>query len=215
MKIFYPQKKKTFLTETLLEWGKKNFSEFPWRYTSNHWHALAAELMLQRTNADQVEPVYNRFTNKYPSPNSFVKEDNPGIFNTLGLKWREKVLKSLAETLEDTDIPEDRKELQNLPGVGDYIASAYRSLHLNQFDFIIDSNIVRIYGRLIGFKTHAETRRKKWFIDLVKEITPCINHREYNYAIIDFTRKICKPTPLCSQCPLKNMCDFNLRKEFN
>lgn len=89
-----------------------------------------------------------------------------------------------------------------------YLASAFRSLHANQWDRIIDSNVVRFYGRFFGFETHGETRRKKWFIKLCEELTPLRKHQDYNYALLDFTRSICVSKPQCEICPLKRKCSF-------
>jgi A/G-specific adenine glycosylase len=55
---------------------------------------------------------------------------------------------------------------------GSYIASAYRSLHLRERDFIIDSNVIRLYGRFFGFSTDSETRRKRSFLELADRATP-------------------------------------------
>lgn len=197
-----------FFLEMILTWGRANFADFPWRYTNNSWHALVAEIMLQRTNAPQVVPAFESFCLKYPSVEDFLLDENPNIFGTLGLKWREPMLRQLAEKLVSSSIPHQKKELLLLPGVGEYIASAYRSFHLGERDYIIDSNVVRLYGRYFGFDTHAETRRKKWFKSFANELTPNEYFRDYNYAILDFTRNICKPVPLCGKCPLNSKCIY-------
>ncbi|WNF24843.1 hypothetical protein [Mesobacillus jeotgali] len=203
------EKKIVFLRNNLIEWGKTNYAAFPWRETNNKWHALVAEIMLQRTNAEQVVPVYESFVESYPSPKEFLFERNTNIFQSLGLHWREAQLRSLAREIYNLGyIPEDKNSLLKLPGVGDYIAAAFRSFHLNIRDVIIDSNVVRLYGRYFGFETDPETRRKKWLKELAAEVTPYINHKEFNYALLDFTRNICKPQPQHKECLLRNLCCF-------
>lgn len=199
--------KKRFLIKTLLHWGERNYVSFPWRNTSNKWHALAVEVMLQRTKAEQVLPVYNLFSKKYPSPESYVKDENSNIFITLGLPEREKNLKKLAEIAINDSIPLEKKELLKLPGIGNYIAAAFRSLHMDIKDTIIDSNVVRLYGRFWGFKTDPETRRKKWFIELADNLIPVERHKDYNYSLLDFTRAVCKLRPDCVNCPLQVKCN--------
>lgn len=197
-----------FFKRRILGWAKVNFKGFPWRDTENKWHALIAEIMLQRTRAEQVVNVYENFTKKYINPREFLLNNEENIFKSLGLPERNTSLKKLNEILVDSEIPATKNELIKLPGVGDYIASAMLSLHLNKRAAIIDSNVVRIYGRYFGFETNGETRRKKWFIELAELITPSRAFRKYNYGIIDFTREICKPKPLCLSCPLKKKCSF-------
>lgn len=194
------------LRESLLDWGRDNYADFPWRHVTNRWHALAAEIMLQRTRAEQVVPAFEAFVKQYPAPEDLAHDPDSAVFATLGLHWREALIRELARELAGKPVPTARKALLALPGVGDYIASAFRSLHLDEPDRIIDSNVVRLYGRYFGFETHAETRRKRWFIDLAETMTPMDRARDYNYALLDFTREVCKPAPLCDQCPLTDHC---------
>lgn len=192
----------------VIRWGDQNFADFPWRQTNNPWHALVAEIMLQRTKAEQVVPTFLNFCNRYPAPSDYLADKTSDVFGSLGLIWREALLQDLARILKDKNIPSDKEELLSLPGVGDYIAAAFRSMYLNIRDTIIDSNVVRIYGRYFGFETDGETRRKKWFIELANRVTPPRTFRDFNYSLIDFTREICKPTPLCSRCPLNSRCRY-------
>ena len=198
----------TYFRDNLIRWGRKNFSDFPWRNTKNKWHALVAEIMLQRTKAEQVLPVYQSFCAKYETPFEYLKDPKTSVFQSLGLNWRERELRKLAEALLKTEIPRDKKSLLGLPGVGDYITSAYRSLHLGTRDVIIDSNVVRIYGKFFGFKTDGETRRKKWLMGLSDRITPARRFKDFNYGLIDFTRTVCKPKPLCDACVIRKKCSY-------
>lgn len=199
-------------TEAIVTWAQHNYADYPWRNTTNRWHALVAEIMLQRTGAEQVQPVYKTFCDRYKIPRDYFLYADGTVFNSLGLKWRERKLLELAEALFEKDIPEDREQLLKLPGVGDYIAAAYRSLHLGLYDIIVDSNIVRLYGRYFGFETDGETRRKKHLKELATYLTPVSNHTIYNYGLIDFTRLICRPKPFCRSCPLNVMCFFYTEK---
>ena len=197
-----------YLHRKLLQWGRENYADFPWRALDNRWHSLVVEIMLQRTKAEQVEPIFVEFMKKYPEPSDYLADSESDVFEHLGLPQRREWLKALAAEIETNGIPEERDAVLHLPGVGDYIASAFRSLHLNLKDRIIDSNVVRFYGRFFGFETHGETRRKRWFIELTETLTPARAHRDYNYALLDFTREICKPSPDCPGCPLKRKCHF-------
>ena len=199
-----------YFVDTLMDWSSDHFAEFPWRSTDNIWHALVAEMMLQRTDADQVVAVYNHFAERFPTPESFLKYPDTDVFASLGLHWRQKNLEALASSLVERPPLRDAEHFLHLPGVGPYINGALRSLHLGKRDYIIDSNVVRIYGRFFGFPTDAETRRKRWFVSIADSMTPDSPEkcRSYNYALIDFTRSLCKPTPSCSQCPLLESCQF-------
>jgi len=201
------------IRKILIDWESTNYEEFPWRNTDNKFHALVAELMLQRTRAEQVLDVYTKFVVTYPdleSASHANKDEMRDILCPLGLNWRIEKIISLIETLVLLGIiPENYDDLIKLPGVGDYIASAYLSFHIGKCKPIIDSNAVRLWGRMYGFTTDPETRRKKWFKELVNKITPDTDFKIFNYGVLDFTRKICKPNPQHTDCPLTDLCVYH------
>lgn len=195
----------------LQEWHKHNPVNYPWRDTNNHWHAIVAEVMLQRTRAEQVVPIYNSFVKKYPTPHSFIlhfKRTKVNIFGKLGLPQRNQLLYELALSINNHGIPSNKVDLMKLPGIGDYVASAYFSFHLNKREALIDSNIIRFYGRYLGFDYDGETRRKKWLNLLAKKITPIKNPRDFNYALLDFSMRVCMIKPQCNECPINLNCNY-------
>ena len=99
-----------YLRKKITDWEKNQNFSFPWRSTKNKWHALVAEIMLQRTRAEQVIPTYKAFVREYTDPKSFLK-DNNNPFDSLGLKWRNKELKKLAKILIKKDIPKFKEDL--------------------------------------------------------------------------------------------------------
>jgi len=172
--------------------------------------------MLQRTRAGQVVPVYNEFTHRYPT---FIltREENPEriieLFAKLGLRWRaERIIKLLDElSTRSGIIPDIKEELRQLPNVGDYIANAYISLHRGVKQPITDSNAVRLWSRLLGFIREEGTHKKKWFYNLCQHLTPDENFREFNYALLDLGRTVCKKNPICKKCPLTANCNYFLK----
>lgn len=204
-----------FIRNGLIGWGKRNYRKFPWRHTKSKFHALIAEILLQRTKADQVLPVYKVFTAKYKTPYSLSKAGLAEIkkaIKSLGLLWRAGLIKKLAVALsEEKSIACDYHELLKLPAVGPYVASAFTSFHCNKFRSIIDSNVVRLYGRLFGIKTGPETRRSKIMSDLACLMTPRKAFKVYNYAVLDHTAAICISNPKCEICPIRKACIFYLK----
>ncbi|MCB1177707.1 MAG: hypothetical protein KDK36_09030 [Leptospiraceae bacterium] len=208
-----PRSSILFIRNKLFKYSDVLYDNYRWRKTTNKFHALVVEIMLQRTKADQVLPVYIHFSEKYKTPEEYIKKNKVNLFKTLGLPARHDSLQKLAQYLTDEkDIPLNRSELLKLPGVGEYVASAFLSLHNNKYDILIDSNIVRFYSRFFGFPSSPETRREKWIRELGKKITPRKEFKKFNYSLLDFTRKICKPrNPLCETCLLAPKCEFGLK----
>lgn len=208
------------IADALIAWGKTNYRDYPWRRTSNRFHAIIAEIMLQRTKAEQVLAVYNYFTQKYGSPDDVCSdsiENVNAILKPLGLRWRAKGILDFSATVRERgSIPGSFEELTKLPSIGQYVASAFLSLHDNQCFSLIDANTVRVWGRVFGFETDAETRRKKKFKELVDSLTPETNFKDFNYAILDFSSLVCKTVPLCEICLINKMCCYyEVTKEFN
>jgi A/G-specific adenine glycosylase len=188
-------------------WGRKNYQEYPWREPKEPWHGLIAEILLQRTRANNVVPVYEDFVNHFPSPSNLARasiEEVETVIYPLGLRWRAPLLKRLGEQLERIGgkIPTDLEGLRNLSGVGAYVASAWLSFHGGRRSTIVDANIVRFICRMTGRQMDGETRRKKWLVQTAESLTPKRAWKTYNYAILDFTMQICTTHPKCNLCPI-------------
>lgn len=178
--------------------------------------SLATEVLLQRTRAEQVIPVYSNFKTRYPTASTLAKEDVHGLLGTigsLGLRWRAPLMIKMAAIVAERGAPpESLAELAQLPGVGPYAAAAYLSFHRGRRAVIVDSNVVRWLGRVFSFETDGETRRKRWLIGLADDLTPKQSFRDYNYAVLDLAMKVCRARPLCHECPLANdVCRFAAR----
>jgi A/G-specific adenine glycosylase len=198
------------ISSAVTRWGRSNFADYPWRHTENRWLSLVAELMLQRTRAASVVSVWEEFSSRYPTPAACASAP-PGepeaFIERLGLVWRAPLLRNLAQALSEPAIPpDDPVALQALPGIGDYAASAYRSLHAGRRAVIVDANVVRWICRMTGDSWDGETRRKRWLRELAAEITPRTTFRDYNYGVLDLTMTLCVRSPRCGICPVLRFC---------
>lgn len=191
----------------IVRWGKENYRDFPWRSPADPFFGLIAEVMLQRTQAQNVVPVYERFVARYPTALDLAgadAEELKALWWPLGLLWRVPLVRALGVRLAaDGRIPDTLDGLLKLPGVGPYAAAAYHSFHGRGRGVLIDSNVVRWLARLTGRPFDAETRRRRWVRDLAERVTPRRSVRAFNFALLDFTMTICIPArPRCEVCPL-------------
>lgn len=202
----------SIISKGIRGWGKDNFASYPWRFTDDKWLSLVAEIMLQRTRASSVVPVWCEFAQKFPSPELLIgvtEDDIRLIMGPLGLAWRAPLILKLAEALiELGGIPEDKDMLKALPGIGDYAASAVLSFKMNKRAVIIDSNVVRWVCRMTGSEYHGEVRRQNWLKEVVDVMTPARVYKDFNYALLDFTMTVCAKKPLCSKCPVSQHCFY-------
>jgi A/G-specific adenine glycosylase len=204
-----------FIRNKLVSWYRKHGRSFPWRTSRDPFGVLVAEIMLRRTRADQVKSVYEKMMSLYPTGQDLTKAcDNEIIelLQPLGLSWRSKPFCQLVREVGEKysfKIPENREELKKLPGVGDYVAGAVLSIAYNKQEWIVDTNIVRLFKRYFGIKTSKEGRRDKQIIDLAKIYAATRNPRTANLAILDFTALVCTPrNPKHEHCPLKSGCKY-------
>jgi A/G-specific adenine glycosylase len=217
-RIAIPPQTARKIRRILLKWGQANYQDYPWRNANESWHALIAEILLQRTRAVNVVPVYKEFIKKFSIPvklaNARVSTIEKVIY-PLGLRWRAPWLKRLGQELynRNSNIPTAIEELKELPGVGDYVASAWLGFHGGKRAVIVDANVVRWLCRMIGQQYNGETRRQDWLIDLADYLTPPRTWKNYNYAVLDFTMKICSTHPKCALCPLgEQYCQFGRKQ---
>lgn len=203
----------------LLEWYlKEDKRTFPWRLRRDPYEILVAEIMLQRTKAEQVAPVFLSFIKRFPSPELLAKAELSEIevfFSRLGLLWRAKKVKFLAEKLSSDfkgKVPNNRDKLLSLPGIGEYVGDAVLCFAFKEDRAIIDSNVCRILGRVFNIKAKGEARRDPVYRKIAKQLVPSGKCREFNWAVIDYANEICIPRkPKCSICPLNSICDYFAR----
>ncbi len=199
----------------ILEWGSKNLRDFPWRNTRDSYKILIAEIMLHRTNADQVKPVYEKFVEDFPDFKSIIRAGSGKIMiemRSLGLFWRSDLLNRLAEEVTgkyNGILPLEKKKLMELPGIGHYIASAILCFGYNLPEPLLDTNTVRVIGRIFGIRITDSSRRSKKFYKIMQDIVLCEEPRRLSLSMIDFAALICTAKdPGHDLCPLRNICCF-------
>jgi A/G-specific adenine glycosylase len=206
----------TLFRRRLIAWGRRNFRYFPWRLTSNPYSILMAEVMLHRTQAIQVVPVYKRFIDRFPDTVALSranKSDLHEVLYSLGLNWRIDLIVEMARDLTtrfNGHIPLEKGDLLSLPGVSEYIASAVRCFAWNLPEPLIDTNTVRVIGRLFRLEIKESSRRNPIFRQLITALLDRKRPKEYNYALLDLANEICtkKRPPDCIRCPIQRSCAY-------
>lgn len=207
------------IRDNLLQWWNHTGQRrFPWRQTRDPFKVLIAEVLLHRTRADQVVPLYQLFLERFPNIQA-IAESSPDelqrTFYSAGLIWRWKLLHAMAVNLVERfngQIPDSFEDLTSLPGVSHYIASAVRCFAFDHPDPILDTNTVRVAGRLLGLTITDSSRRSALFRAILQYLVDPEHPREFNFALIDFAAAMCKSrSPIHQECPLRRYCRFYLR----
>lgn len=204
-----------WLRVSLLRWFKENGRRYPWRETKDPYCILLAEMMLRRTWADQVEPIYRAFVGEYPDAKALANADPARVEQILwplGLDFRTRDILKMSQDLQEMfacEVPHSREELKRLTGVGDYVAGAVLSIAFNQPEWIIDTNVVRVFQRFFDLGLKGEARRHPVMISLAQKYAQSRLAGRANLALLDHAATICKPkNPLCLNCPLSMRCKF-------
>ena len=198
----------------LVSWWKIRGRRYPWRESRDPYRVFIAEVMLHRTRADQVAPIYIRFIERYPTVNDLATadlKDLEDILYPLGLRWRWRFLLETARRIvrvHGGEFPRAKEDLLSLPGVGEYISAAVRIFAFNERDVLVDANIARILGRVVGIKVKSDLRRDRCIRRVVQRLIEDVNNlRELYYALIDLGGDTCRSRdPKCEICPLKDVC---------
>ena len=199
----------------VLHWGAQNFSDFPWRRSRSAYEILIAELLLKRTTATAAARVYEDFLVMFPSLRDVASAPDEELVSALsrvGLQHqRARAMKHLAGWLlskHDGNIPGDLKGLLEVPGLGDYGATAILSFGHGVPASVLDTNVERILLR--AFESTLPPRPSRTMLrELAQSLLPRDRHQDYNYGLLDLGRLICKYSdPKCAECPLASVCDF-------
>ena len=201
---------------TLFSWYSKEGRNFPWRKKSaSNYEVILAEVFLQRTRAETVEVFFREFSRKYPSWKTLSKLSESRLGNILrpiGL-WRRRAssLKLLAKAMSQRNgrFPKTREEIEELPGVGQYIANAVQLFCHGECKPLLDVNMARVLERVFKPRMFADIRYDPHLQSLSHAIVKCKRSKELNWAILDLGAKVCvSKTPHCIICPLKGMCNY-------
>jgi A/G-specific adenine glycosylase len=170
--------------------------------------------MLHRTQVRQIIPVYEKFITLFPDVAALARTPREAIHEVmkpLGLRWRINLMIDMASELAERfqgRVPSDRGALISLSGVSDYIASAVRCFSFGLPDPLVDTNTVRVIGRVFGLTIKPSSRRNPQFKELLTALLDRDRPADYNYALLDLAHLVClsRRPPVCEQCPLLLSC---------
>ncbi|CAD7952535.1 unnamed protein product [Amoebophrya sp. A120] len=160
------------LQQQLVTWYEKHKRALPWRdwekiKNDPSYKILVSEIMLQQTRVTAVIPYWEKWCTTWPSLQDLAEEKNMDRvlehWAGLGYYNRARNLKKVAETVLQLQaaggakvgqastriqLPKTRAELQLLPGIGPYTASAVASIANGEKVGVVDGNVARVLHRL-------------------------------------------------------------------
>ncbi len=210
------KKKIAFFQEKILQWYKENGRTFLWREEGlTSYQYIIAEVLLQRTKAETIAKFYPLFLAEFPNWEALA-EAEPGrveeYLRPVGL-YRQRAKRSISLANEMVKrkgvLPTNRKELEGIPFMGQYIANAVELVIFGQPSPLVDVNMARVLERFFGARQMADIRYDPYLQKLSYKVVKHVNVKKLNWAILDFAALVCKArSPICQQCSLQEECKY-------
>ena len=192
----------------LINWYNHNKRDLPWRKTKDPYKIWVSEIILQQTRIEFGIKYYNKFLKRYPDVKKLANSkemDLMKIWEGLGYYSRAiNMLKTAKIVLNSFNgvFPLEYEQLIQLPGVGDYTASAISSICNDELQVVVDGNVLRFLSRMHKIDLPIESiKTKKYFKKLGFKLIQDVKPGDFNQALMDYGSIICKPKKFdCNSC---------------
>jgi A/G-specific adenine glycosylase len=190
----------------LLDWYEPRRRAYPWRRTADPFVILVSEVMLQQTQAPRVAPAFERFLASFPTLERLSSAPAGEVIRAwggLGYNRRAVSLHRAARLIVSEHggrVPRTVEDLRRLPGVGPYTAAAVASIAYRAPVAAVDTNVRRVVSRLrpVDPEVGVAAAAQRW-----------LDRRrpgDWNQAVMDLGREVCRPRPACERCPVRAGC---------
>jgi len=162
----------------------------PWRETSDPYHILVSEVMLQQTQVDRVIPKYRAFIERFPSFLVLAQaplRDVLVAWQGLGYNRRAKMLHACAQSVCDQyggQLPHIETVLRNLPGIGAYTAAAIQAFAYNTAVALIETNVRTVY--IHHYYPEETDISDAMLTPIIARTVDRDNPRHWYYALMDY-----------------------------
>ncbi|EHJ52320.1 endonuclease III [Streptococcus macacae] len=172
----------------------------------NHFELLVAVVLSAQTTDAAVNKATPALFAAFPTPEKMAKASEAEIasyISKLGLyRNKAKFLKKCANQLLENfggQVPQTRKELESLSGVGRKTANVVMSVGFGLPAFAVDTHVERIC------KHHNIVKKSATPLEVEKRVMEVLPKEEWlpaHQAMINFGRSICHPqNPECHDYP--------------
>lgn len=187
--------------------------ELPWRQTRDPYTIWVSEIILQQTRVEQGTPYFERFIAAFPNIKSLANapEDKVLAFwQGLGYYSRARNMQAAAKQIMTNysgQFPSAYEDILKLKGIGPYTAAAISSICFNEAEPVVDGNVFRAASRIFGIHEDiSKGSTRKLFVSTLKEVIPADQPGNFNQALMELGATICKPSPNCPACPVRDHC---------
>lgn len=176
--------------QTILGHYRRHGRSQPWRETTDPYAILVSEMMLQQTQTDRVMPKYRAFLDAFPTVQTLAAASLSQVLELwqgLGYNRRARHLRDSAVMIQSEfagKFPRTPEDLQRLPGVGPYTASAVATFAFGHPCGFIETNIRRVFIHF--FFADAQQVTDAQIMPLVEQALYRDDPRSWYYALMDY-----------------------------
>ncbi len=204
----------TVIISALHEWYEKSKRDLPWRRSADPYAIWISEVMLQQTQVKTATPYFHRFMQRFPDVFSLARADLQSVlkhWEGLGYYSRARNLHKAAGIVVDQMdgcFPDHWEAVRQLPGIGDYIASAVLSIAFDQPYAVVDGNVKRVLARLFCLDWPVnQPSIHRFFQAVANQLMDRESPGDHNQAMMELGALVCTPRqPDCRGCPLSGYC---------
>ena len=207
------------LHERVNRWYASNARPLPWRLPgTSPWAVLVSEVMSQQTPLARVEPAWQDWLARWPTPADLAAEA-PGeavrAWGRLGYPRRALRLHEAARAIVDRqggEVPDNEEALRALPGIGAYTAAAVACFAFRRPTVVVDTNVRRVLIRTLLGEAQAAPAMTRTERDLAAQALPSEPEEAvtWNVAAMEVGALVCTArSPRCGACPVADLCVWN------
>lgn len=177
----------------------------------NAFELLVATILSAQSTDQRVNMVTPALFRKYPDAKALAKATveqlEPLIHSTGFFRQKGKALVGMAQRLvagHKGQVPADMDQLTQLPGVGRKTANVVLGHALGVPGLPVDRHVLRVSNR-IGIAEGDDPEAVE------TQLCAALPKAQWTLAsdvLILHGRRICKPKPLCNECPVRDDCDY-------
>ncbi|MFB6216308.1 MAG: endonuclease III domain-containing protein [Candidatus Aenigmatarchaeota archaeon] len=174
----------------ILEWYQEEGREFFWREIElNPFQVLVLEILLRRTRAETVDEYGRNIVGRYDTPSEVIeagKEKLESEIGKLGYVSRAEDLLRISREIEDKGkLPDNRDELMEIEGIGQYIADAILCYGYGQPRVPLDMNVARVGKYYLDISIPSDLRYADELKEEMEERIPEDEPEVFNWALQD------------------------------
>lgn len=179
-----------FVSRVWRHYEEHGRGDLPWRRTTDPYHVLVSEVMLQQTLVTRVAPKYEAFMRDFPTVESLASAPLDrvlGLWQGLGYNRRALALKRAAEIIVTGHggvVPPTLEGLTALPGVGHATAAQVLAFAFDIGVPFIETNIRSVY--LHEFFPGTDDVPDSAILPLVEATLDAERPREWFWALLDY-----------------------------